>query len=75
MPARPDPSRTCRHPLAGAEQARDQREVLPGAVHVPAWLGLDAQRGLVEDFRRWALPPAGAAEHHDPGDGAAVRLP
>jgi alkylated DNA repair protein (DNA oxidative demethylase) len=34
-------------------------ELLPGVVHVPDWLDLDAQRGLVEDFRRWALPPAG----------------
>src|SRR5262245_59497697 len=34
-------------------------EVLPGAVLVPGWLDHDAQRGLVEDFRRWALPPAG----------------
>ena len=34
-------------------------EVLPGVVHVPGWLDLDAQRGLVGDFRRWALPPAG----------------
>jgi DNA oxidative demethylase len=32
---------------------------MPGVVHVPAWLGLPAQRALVEDFRRWALPPAG----------------
>jgi alkylated DNA repair protein (DNA oxidative demethylase) len=34
-------------------------ELLPGVVHVPDWLDLDAQQGLVEDFRRWALPPAG----------------
>ena len=42
-----------------AEADRSRREVLPGVVHVPAWLGLPAQRALVEDFRRWALPPAG----------------
>jgi DNA oxidative demethylase len=46
-------------PLANAEADRSGREVLPGVVHVPAWLGLPAQRALVEDFRRWALPPAG----------------
>jgi alkylated DNA repair protein (DNA oxidative demethylase) len=46
-------------PLAGAEPARARQEVLPGAVHVPAWLELDAQRRLVGDFRRWAVPPAG----------------
>ena len=44
---------------AGGETARTRQEVLPGAVHVPAWLDLDAQRQLVDDFRRWALPPAG----------------
>lgn len=35
------------------------REVLPGVVHVSGWLDLDQQRSLVEDFRRWAQPPAG----------------
>jgi DNA oxidative demethylase len=38
---------------------RTRVEVLPGAVHIPDWLDLDAQRGLIEQFRRWALPPAG----------------
>jgi alkylated DNA repair protein (DNA oxidative demethylase) len=28
-------------------------------VHVRRWLDLDQQRALVEDFRRWAVPPAG----------------
>jgi alkylated DNA repair protein (DNA oxidative demethylase) len=46
-------------PMADAEPARPWREVLPGVVHVPAWLDLDAQRALVDDFKRWALPPAG----------------
>jgi alkylated DNA repair protein (DNA oxidative demethylase) len=41
------------------EPARTRVEVLPGAVHVPDWLGLDAQRRLVDQFRLWALPPAG----------------
>jgi DNA oxidative demethylase len=40
-------------------EAPGRREVLPGVVHVPAWLGLPAQRALVGAFRRWALPPAG----------------
>src|SRR4051794_4491941 len=35
------------------------REVLPGVVHVPAWLDLDEQRRLADAFRTWALPPAG----------------
>jgi DNA oxidative demethylase len=45
-------------PLPPAEP-RAPAEVLPGAVHVPDWLDLDAQRALVADFRRWARPPAG----------------
>jgi DNA oxidative demethylase len=43
----------------GEARTPARREVLPGVVHVPAWLGPDAQGALVEDFRRWALPPAG----------------
>ncbi|HET6662829.1 MAG TPA: alpha-ketoglutarate-dependent dioxygenase AlkB [Acidimicrobiales bacterium] len=46
-------------PLVEAEPARSRRKVLPGVVHVPAWLELAAQQALVNDFRRWALPPAG----------------
>jgi alkylated DNA repair protein (DNA oxidative demethylase) len=38
---------------------RTRREVLPGAVHIPDWLDVHAQRDLVEQFRVWALPPAG----------------
>ena len=38
---------------------RARAEVLPGAVHIPDWLDLDAQRDLVERFREWAIPPAG----------------
>lgn len=34
-------------------------EIAPGAVHVPGWLDLDAQRRLVEACREWARPPAG----------------
>jgi alkylated DNA repair protein (DNA oxidative demethylase) len=45
-------------PLFEVEAPR-RRELLPGVVHVPAWLGLPAQRALVSGFRRWALPPAG----------------
>ena len=33
--------------------------VLPGVVHVSAWLGVDAQRELAHTFRQWAAPPAG----------------
>ncbi|MBB5079565.1 alpha-ketoglutarate-dependent dioxygenase AlkB family protein [Nonomuraea endophytica] len=33
------------------------REVAPGAVHVPGWLGLDEQRTLVSACREWAKGP------------------
>jgi alkylated DNA repair protein (DNA oxidative demethylase) len=45
--------------LADLEAPRERAEVLPGAVHVPDWLDLHAQRHLVEQFRTWAAPPAG----------------
>jgi DNA oxidative demethylase len=47
--------------ISGVDAASDRtrREVLPGAVHVPDWLDLGAQQSLVEQFRRWAEPPAG----------------
>jgi DNA oxidative demethylase len=53
------PARQLALPVVDPEPARPRREVLPGVVHVPVWVDLDAQRRLVEDFRRWALPPAG----------------
>jgi DNA oxidative demethylase len=42
-----------------AAPARPAREVLTDVAFVPDWLDLDGQRALVDDFRRWALPPAG----------------
>lgn len=33
---------------------RERRVLAPGAVHVPGWLDLDQQRGLVEACRGWA---------------------
>lgn len=41
---------------------RVRREVSPGAVHVPDWLGVDEQRHLVGQWREWARPPGPA--HH-----------
>jgi alkylated DNA repair protein (DNA oxidative demethylase) len=38
---------------------RDRYEPLADVVHVGGWLDTDQQRELVEDFRRWAQPPAG----------------
>jgi len=45
--------------LAVGREQRDRTQPLPDVVHIPDWLDIDAQRGLVADFRRWALPPAG----------------
>ncbi|MFG3258233.1 alpha-ketoglutarate-dependent dioxygenase AlkB family protein [Streptomyces sp. NPDC048172] len=36
---------------------RPRTVVAPGAVHVPGWLGPDAQRQLVEACRAWATGP------------------
>jgi DNA oxidative demethylase len=53
------PPRQLALPIADAEPQPAKREVLPGALHVPGWLDLDAQRAIVDEFRRWAQPPAG----------------
>jgi DNA oxidative demethylase len=45
--------------MFAAEPERARDEPLPGVVHVPGWLDLDAQRALVAEFRCWAEPPAG----------------
>jgi alkylated DNA repair protein (DNA oxidative demethylase) len=58
-PAPPGPDRQLTLVDPEPEPTRSPREVLSGAVHIPDWLGLDAQRRLVEQFRQWALPPAG----------------
>jgi DNA oxidative demethylase len=43
----------------GAHREPVRHEILPDVVHVSGWLDLAAQRSLVEEFRRWAIPPAG----------------
>ncbi|MFI6297104.1 alpha-ketoglutarate-dependent dioxygenase AlkB family protein [Nonomuraea sp. NPDC050790] len=45
------------------------REVAPGAVHVPGWLGLDEQRALVESCRAWAKGPVPIRHTVLPGGG------
>jgi DNA oxidative demethylase len=55
----PGPHHQTRLPLADVEVERARCEMLPSVVHIPAWLGLPAQRALVDEFRSWALPPAG----------------
>lgn len=42
---------------AGGEPVIDRP--LPGVAHVRRWMTADEQRELVEQFRQWALPPAG----------------
>ncbi|MDF2258279.1 alpha-ketoglutarate-dependent dioxygenase AlkB family protein [Streptantibioticus ferralitis] len=39
--------------------ARPRAHIAPGAVHIPGWLDLDAQRRLLASCREWARPPAG----------------
>jgi alkylated DNA repair protein (DNA oxidative demethylase) len=43
----------------GNPATRGRHEPLPGVVHAAGWLDLEEQRGLVGQFRNWALPPAG----------------
>ena len=45
--------------FATATPQRVVRELLPGVVHVPDWLDAAAQCELADEFRSWALPPAG----------------
>ena len=45
--------------FATATPRRVARELMPGVVHVPDWLDAVAQRELADEFRSWALPPAG----------------
>lgn len=48
---------------------RTRREIAPGAVHVPDWLGADEAKRLLEDCREWARPPAGLRTVRTPGGG------
>src|ERR1700722_16886678 len=41
------------------ERAIERREICRGVVLITGWLAPDAQRSLVDQFRIWALPPAG----------------
>lgn len=45
--------------LDAAEPPRIAQELMPGVVHVPNWLSAPAQHQLAQEFRSWALPPAG----------------
>ena len=45
--------------IAPPAAAPFREELLPGAVKIAGWLTDDAQRSLLAEFRKWALPPAG----------------
>ena len=55
------------------DSLRARRELAPGAVHVPGWLGLDEQRQLVAECREWAKPPAGMQATRVRGGVMSVR--
>ncbi|MYR42653.1 alpha-ketoglutarate-dependent dioxygenase AlkB [Streptomyces sp. SID5910] len=48
---------------------RGRVEVVPGAVHLPDWLGPGQQRELLRACREWARPPAGLRTVRTPGGG------
>jgi alkylated DNA repair protein (DNA oxidative demethylase) len=48
---------------------RERRELAPGAVHVPDWLGLDRQRELVAACREWAADGPGIRATRMPNGG------
>ncbi|NXY95422.1 alpha-ketoglutarate-dependent dioxygenase AlkB [Streptomyces sp. BR123] len=49
---------------------RERAGIVPGAVHVPDWLGPERQRELLAACRVWARPPAGLRTVRTPGGGA-----
>lgn len=44
-------------------------ELTPGAVHIPHWLNLDAQRRLIKSCEDWATPPSGLRTTRLPSGG------
>jgi alkylated DNA repair protein (DNA oxidative demethylase) len=48
-----------RLPFDFATRPRLRHDVMPGVVLISGWLDEAEQRALVDDFRRWSLPPAG----------------
>jgi alkylated DNA repair protein (DNA oxidative demethylase) len=58
-PAQPSAPRQLALRIASTAAAPAREELLPGAVKIAGWLTDDAQRSLLAEFRKWALPPAG----------------
>jgi alkylated DNA repair protein (DNA oxidative demethylase) len=48
---------------------RPRTDIAPGAVHLPGWLDVDAQRRLAEACQAWAAPPAGLRTTRLPSGG------
>jgi alkylated DNA repair protein (DNA oxidative demethylase) len=48
-----------RLPFDVAPRPRARHDVMPGVVLLTGWLDEAELRALVDDFRRWSLPPAG----------------
>jgi alkylated DNA repair protein (DNA oxidative demethylase) len=48
-----------RLPFDFGQRPRQRHDVMPGVVLLTGWLDGDEQRSLVDDFRKWSLPPAG----------------
>jgi DNA oxidative demethylase len=48
---------------------RTRMEIAPGAVHLPDWLDVPAQRRIVRSCREWAEGPAGMRATRLPGGG------
>ena len=51
----------------GATTTPERHQLLPGVVYIAGWMAPAAQRELVGQFRRWALPPAGLRHPRVPG--------
>ena len=52
---------------------RSPSDVAPGAVHIPDWLGIDAQGELVRRCREWSRDPAGLRTPQMP-DGTPLSI-
>jgi DNA oxidative demethylase len=46
-------------PLDFGARPTQRHDLMPGVVLITGWLEADRQRALVDEFRRWSLPPAG----------------
>jgi alkylated DNA repair protein (DNA oxidative demethylase) len=59
LPPPSEPAGQLGLPLGAEPTESTPGAVMDDVVHVSGWLGLEEQRALVVEFRRWAEPPAG----------------